>query len=125
MPALWEPSDRIRDWLLPRILELTYTAWNLKAFAADCGDDGAPFFWDSEHCFHLKCEVGAAFFRLYSISRKEADWILDTFRGLGRSEERQYGVYRTKHVVLEIYDALAAADGMPYHLPLGPPRRAT
>ena len=28
-------------------LELTYTAWNLKPFAEDCGDDGAPFIWES------------------------------------------------------------------------------
>ncbi len=26
----------LRDWLLPRVLELTYTAWDLEAFAADC-----------------------------------------------------------------------------------------
>ena len=26
----WAPSIRMRDWLLPRVLELTYTAWNLE-----------------------------------------------------------------------------------------------
>ena len=45
MPAPWAPSTRIRDWLLPRVLELTYTAWDLKAFAEDCGDDAPPFIW--------------------------------------------------------------------------------
>jgi hypothetical protein len=29
-------SPSLRDWLLPRVLELTYTAWDLEAFAADC-----------------------------------------------------------------------------------------
>ena len=43
MSVLWEPSVGIRGWLLPRILELSYTAWNPKAFTEDCGDDGAPF----------------------------------------------------------------------------------
>ena len=54
-------------------------------------------------------------------------YILDTFPVLERSEERTYGEYRTKRVVLEIYDALeaAAAQGVPYDSPLGPPRRAT
>ena len=30
MSAPWEPSVNVCDWLLPRFLELTYTAWNLK-----------------------------------------------------------------------------------------------
>ena len=126
-PAPWAPSKQIRDWLLPRILELTYTAWDLKAFAEDCGDDGAPFIWDSERRFQLRSEVDAAFFHLYGISRDDTAYILDTFPVLQRSEEREHGEYRTKRVVLETYDALAAAaaKGIPYESPLGPPRRAT
>ena len=127
MPAPWAPSIRIRDWLLPRVLELTYTAWNLKAFAEDCGDEGPPFIWDPERRFQLRCEVDAAFFHLYGISRDDTAYILDTFPVLERSEEREHGEYRTKRVVLETYHALAAAaaKGMPYDSPLGPPRRAT
>ena len=63
-----EPSVGIRDWLLPRILALSHTAWNPKAFTEDCGDDGAPFVWDFERRFHL-----------YGISREDASWILDMF----------------------------------------------
>ena len=127
MPAPWTPSIRIRDWLLPRVLELTYTAWNLKAFAEDCGDDGPPFIWDPERRFQLRCEIDAAFFHLYGISRDDSAYILDTFPVLSRSEEREHGEYRTKRVVLKTYDALAAAaaNGLPYDSPLGPPRRAT
>ena len=126
-PAPWAPSMRIRDWLLPRVLELTYTAWNLKAFAEDCGDDGAPFVWDPARRFQLRCEIDAAFFHLYGISREDAAYILDTFPVLARSDEREHGEYRTKHVVLEIHNALAAAaaEGIPYRSPLGPPRRVT
>ena len=65
----WSRSTAVRDWLLPRVLELTYTAWNLKPFAEDCGDDGAPFIWNPERRFQLRCEIDAAFFRLYGISR--------------------------------------------------------
>ena len=127
MPALWSPSIRIRDWFLPRVLELTYTAWNLKAFAEDCDDDGPPFIWNPERRVQLRCEMDAAFFHMYGISQDDAAYILDTFPVLERSEERTYGEYRTKRVVLEIYDALeaAAAKGIPYESPLGPPRRAT
>ena len=84
-----EPSVGIRDWLLPRILELSHTAWNSKAYAEDCGDDGAPSVWYFELRFHLYC-----------ISREDASWILNTSR-LRRSEERRHGEYRTKRGVLE------------------------
>ena len=125
MPALWSPSMQVRDWLFPRVLELTYTAWNLKAFAEDCGDEGAPFVWNPERRFQLRCELDAAFFHLYGVSREDAGWILDTFPVLKRSEEREHDEYRTKRGVMESYDALvaAAASGTPYHSPLGPPRR--
>ncbi len=127
MPAPWAPSIRIRDWLLPRVLELAYTAWDLKRFAEDCDDDGPPFTWDSVRRFQLRCEIDAAFFHLYGISRDDTAYILDTFAVLERSEERKYREYRTKRVVLETYDALAAATakGMPYDSPLRPPKRAT
>ena len=126
LPAPWSPSMPVRDWLLPRVLELTCTAWNLKAFAEDCGDDGPPFLWDPERRFRLRCEIDAAFFHLYGVSRDDAAYILDTFPVLRRSEEREHGEYRTKRVVLETHDALAAAaaEGVPYRSPLGPPRRA-
>ena len=122
----WAPSIRIRDWLLPRVLELTYTAWDLQAFAEDCGDSGPPFIWDSERRLQLRCEIDAAFFHLYGISRDDTSYILDTFPVLKQSEEREHGEYRTKRMVLDTYDELAAsaASGVPYESPIGPPRRA-
>ena len=127
IPAQWAPSVRIRDWLLPRVMELSYSAWDLKAFAEDCGDNGPPFIWDSERRFQLRCEIDAAFFHLYGISQDDTAYILDTFPVLEKSETREFGEYRTKRGVLETYDALAAAaaTGIPYDSPLGPPRRAT
>ena len=127
VPAPWAPSISIRDWLLPRVLELTYTAWSLKPFAEDCGDESSPFIWDQERRFQLQSEIDAAFFHLYGISRDDAGYILDTFPVISKLEAREHGEYRTKRVVLETYDALAsaAAKGIPYDSPLGPPQRAT
>ena len=31
------------------MLELAYTAWDIRAFAHDMGYDGPPFVWDEEH----------------------------------------------------------------------------
>ncbi len=64
----------IRDWLKPRALELTYTAWDLKPFARDCGYDGPPFRWNEDRRFLLRCELDAAFFHLYLPADKSGDW---------------------------------------------------
>jgi hypothetical protein len=125
-PAAWHATTLVRDWLLPRILELTYTAWDLQPFARDCGDDGPPYLWDPARRFRLQCELDAAFFHLYGVSRDDAEYILGTFDVLERADIRLHGEFRTRRVVLECYDALAraAATGQPYVSPLGPPKRA-
>src|SRR5262249_47743362 len=123
----YDPTTDTRRWILSRVLELTYTSWDLKPFAEDCGEEGPPYIWDSDRRFQLQCEVDAAFFHLYGVSLDDAAYILDTFPVLERAEKREHGEYRTKRVVLSIYDALAAAteSRQPYVSPLGPPRRAT
>lgn len=61
-------------FLLPRAMELTYTAWDLEPFAKDYGYDGPPFKWDEERRFLLRCELDAAFFRLYLPADTNGDW---------------------------------------------------
>jgi hypothetical protein len=34
-PCPWSPRETLADWIRPRVLELTYTAWDLKPFADD------------------------------------------------------------------------------------------
>ena len=123
----WDRATSLQDWLLVRVLELVYSAWDVKPFAEDCGDDGPPYVWDLERRRQLRWEIDAAFCHLYGISREDAAYILDTFAVLARLEVREHGEYRTRRGVLETYDALAAAvaTGVPYDSPLGPPRRAT
>lgn len=124
--AAWSRGTTLRDWLLPRVLELTFTAWDLAPFARDCGDEGPPYIWEPERRFTLRAELDAAFFHLYGFSRNDVDYILDTFPVVKKNDEKAYnGEFRTKRVVLERYDALAAsaADGTTYESPLGSPRR--
>jgi hypothetical protein len=132
----------LRDWLFPRVLELTYTAWDLEPFAQDCGWPGPPFRWDEDRRFLLRCELDAAFFHLYLGS--EDDWrqqpealtrafptprhavsyIMDTFPIVKRKDEAKHnGHYRTKETILQIYDALAEsiASGIAYQTRLDPP----
>jgi hypothetical protein len=119
----WSSTHTLGDWIAPRALELTYAAWDLEAFAQDCGYDGPPFRWDEERRFLLRCELDAAYFHLYDIARDDVDYIMDTFRIWREKEEKQYGEYRTKRVILEIYDEMRQAmdTGEPYRTMLQPP----
>ena len=74
-PAPWGDGVSLRDWFLPRILELTYTAYDLQPFARDCGHDGPPFRWDDERRFLLRCELDAACFHLYLPAHEDGGWI--------------------------------------------------
>ncbi len=108
----WGSGDGRRtlaDWLVTRVVELAYTAWDLAPFARDCGYDSPPFSWDPERRFLLRCELDAGFFHLYGVARDEVDYILETFPIVKRQDRSRFGEYRTKRVILEIYDALAGA----------------
>ena len=120
--APWQSDLLLGDWLLPRILELTYTAWDLEPFARDVGYDGPPFRWDPERRFLLRCEIDAAFFHLYGLSRDDTDYVMDTFPIVRKNDEKAHGEYRTKRVIREIYDAMAevARTGKPYQTRLDP-----
>jgi len=119
----WDNLGSLGDWIFSRTLELTYTAWDLEPFAKDCGYDGPPFRWDEERRFLLRCELDAAYFHLYGIARDDVDYIMDTFRVWREKEEKLCGEYRTKRVILEIYDGMQKAieSGEPYQTRLDPP----
>jgi hypothetical protein len=75
------PPDRYnatdRAFITPRVVELTYTAWDLRAFAADMGMDGAPFRWDEARRAVMRAELDAVYARLYGLHRKQLRYILD------------------------------------------------
>lgn len=106
-PAPWDQARTLAEWLRPRILELTYTAWDLESFAKDCGYHGPPFSWDEERRHHLRCELDAAFFHLYGLSRDDVAHIMDTFPIVKRHDVKRHGEYRTKSAILEAYDEMA------------------
>lgn len=118
----WFYQDPLAHWIYKRAFELTYTAWGLEPFAKDCGYDGPPFRWDEERRFLLRSELDAAYFHLYGIERDDVDYIMETFPIVKRKDEKWYGGYRTKRVILEIYDEMKRAmeTGEPYRTRLEP-----
>jgi hypothetical protein len=154
--------------ICPSVLELVYTAWDIKPFAddlwrqseerfrqrilceleehktatgghefnppewAEIAEDGiplAPFKWDEDRRACLRADLDAYYAHLYGLTRDELRYILDpkdvygpdfpseTFRVLKEKEEKLYGEYRTRRLVLEAFDTLAESprfrDEMP------------
>ncbi len=206
-PNAYSPEDL--RFIVPRALELVYTAWDIKPFADDVWREAArgegemanggealraairaqweanraatggvspappdwlplygidpaapcplpPFTWDEGRRALLRAELDAYYARLYGLTRKQLRYILDpadltareladildpweevsdpldaagyaaraaasdfpgeTFRVLKDKEQRQYGEYRTRRLVLEAWARLAQSamrDGHP------------
>ncbi|MBC7251087.1 MAG: hypothetical protein H5T62_12480 [Anaerolineae bacterium] len=133
-PTRYTPD--LLDFIVPRVVELTYTAWDLQPFAADvlaevgaetwarwfkdapvhtspppawaAGAHPPPFVWDEERRAVLRAELDALYAHLYGLTQEELAYILDTFPIVRRKDEERWGEYRTKRMVLEKFGALGS-----------------
>lgn len=104
-PVLPPSAYRAEDlrFIVPRVLELVYTSWDMKPFADDVwreADEGLravirphpptpspaalgegfpfpPFTWNEERRAILRAELDAYYARLYGLTRKQLRYILD------------------------------------------------
>ncbi|XZE17505.1 hypothetical protein SH449x_002779 [Pirellulaceae bacterium SH449] len=135
LPVINPLNVTARDvsWHYVRVIELTFTSADLNGFALDCGYDGPPFIWNEFRRLHIRCELDAAYFHMYlgpksnwgkadrrdgcvtdngfllemlKTPRDAVIYIMDKFPIVSRNEEAKYGEYRTKRVILEIYDQM-------------------
>ena len=123
-PMPWfRRGETLGNWIAARVLELTYTAYDLAPYARDLGYDGPPFRWDPARREWLRAELDAAYFHLYGIDRDDVNYIMDTFKVVRQKDEATHGEYRTKRLILDCYDAMsvAARVGESYRSPLNPP----
>ena len=104
------------ELVVPRVLELTYTANDLRGFAEDVGYDGPPFPWEDDRRHRVQCELDATYAHMYDLDRRDLEWILDapqpgaSFPTLKRNEIDTFGEYRTQRYVLHAYDQLARGE---------------
>jgi hypothetical protein len=117
-PSTYTTADLA--FVVPRVLELTYTSYSMAPFARDLGYDGPPFAWDEERRALLRAELDAWYARAYGLTRDELRYVLDpadvmgsdypseTFRVLKTNEMGCYGDYRTARLVLAAWDAQEA-----------------
>jgi hypothetical protein len=122
-PTPWHRSTSLAEWILPRVLELTYTAWDLVGFARDHGYDGPPYRWDEERRFWLRAELDAAYFHLYGLAPDEVDHVMESFWLVRQRDEKAHDSYRTKVAILDLYQRMAdaAAKSSEYQTVLDPP----
>jgi hypothetical protein len=105
------------DYIVPRVLELTYTAHDVQPWASALGYSGAPFEFVPDRRSLLRAELDAYFAKLYGLSREELCYVLDptsvmgegypseSFRVLKENELTEFGEYRTSKLVLAAWDS--------------------
>lgn len=108
-PAPWLPDSSLANWVVPYVRELSYTSHRLAPYAVEMGDTGPPFRWDPERRALLRADLDAALLHVYGLTRPEAEHVLDSFFVVRKYEERDHGEYRTRRLVLDAYDRMAAA----------------
>lgn len=69
-----------------------------------------PFQWNEDRRAQLRAELDAAYLHLYGLDRIDAEHVIDSFFVLCRNEERQYGEFRTRRLVLAAYDAITGGE---------------
>lgn len=102
-PSAYSAADLL--FIVPRVVELTYTAWDIQPFAEDVWNDAdealreaiakqrtansewqmtegdtfaiPPFVWNSDRRAELKSELDAYYAKLYGLNRKQLRYILD------------------------------------------------
>ncbi|GAA2972947.1 N-6 DNA methylase [Streptomyces lactacystinicus] len=122
-PCPWGIGS-VNEWFNRRVVELTYTSYDMRAYAAVLGNEGEPYRWMPERRERLRAELDAAVFHLYDLSREDVEHIMDSFDTIKRDDEAVHGsAYRTKDRILDIYDRMeeARVAGGEYQTVLDPP----
>lgn len=118
--APWEPGTTLRDWMLCRVLELSYTSYDMTAFARHHGEPGPPYRWDEQRRHLLRAELDAAYFQLYGVPRADVGYVLDTFQAFRNKHPQLFE--STKDQILAFHDAMARSirSGQPYRTSIEP-----
>jgi hypothetical protein len=105
------------EYITTRVAELVYTASDLGELGKGL-ERSTPYKWGVDRRLWLRAELDAYYAHLYGLTRDELRFILnpkdvfgadfpsETFRVLKEREEKEFGEYRTRRLVLEAFDKL-------------------
>lgn len=76
--------------------------------------------WNADLRHSCRVELDAAIFHLFGVAREDVAYIMDSFSIVKRKDLAAHGTYRTKDLILSIYDEMQAAmaTGTEYRSPL-------
>jgi hypothetical protein len=136
-PRIREDDDRAR-FLVQRVARLVCTGpemvgyWNALAMTGwverRAEDGEIPGELDEGRRALLEADIDAFVAKeLFGLTRDELAYVLDAFPIVEKRDRKAHGEYRTKRVILEIYDAMVEASrtGEPYQTRHAPPTRAS
>ena len=125
-------DPRVRR-LVPLSLQLICTCPEMVAFWNQMAAEGwvnaateasIPGVVDEEKRLRIRAEIDVIVAHdSFDLTRGEVEYILDTFPTQQRYQEQKYGEFRSRRLILEIYDAMAESmrSGRPYQTLLDPP----
>ncbi|WP_149824237.1 Eco57I restriction-modification methylase domain-containing protein [Streptomyces tailanensis] len=106
-PVPWLGDSTLAPWIRDRVLELTYTSYEMAPFARHLGDENPPFVWNEDRRFEIRAELDAAYFHLYGIPEADIELVLDSFRAFRNKSPELFE--RTKDRILTIYREMEKA----------------
>jgi len=104
----WNRRQTLERWVSDRVLKLTCTANDMRPLANVAGFRQEVHKWKVEERARIRAELDAAYFLLYDVGRKDAEYVLSTFTGTQRRDTKDAGRFRTTELILNAYDALRA-----------------
>lgn len=116
IPAPWRPSMTVDSWVTERVVRLSCTSGAMTPMAVEVLGHSVVFTWEESERWILRAELDAAMFTLYGLPSSEVDYVMETFPIVKRKDLAAHGEFRTKRLILEIYEAMQAAfdTGVPY-----------
>lgn len=105
----WQPDLAWHEWLSVRAGVLVLDAVDMQPLGDDLALCAADEPWEPRFRERVRGELDAGCFHLFGVNRDDADYILGAFPIVKRKDEAKFGTFRTKDLILEIYDQMQRA----------------
>ena len=100
----WDKKQTLEKWISERVLKLTCTSNDMIPLAEAAGFKPTVHKWNDSERSGLMAELDAAYFILYGIERKDAEYILSTFAGIRKENGGIFTADSTVSRILDYYD---------------------
>lgn len=109
------------QWVVSRVGVLVGSGEEMHAYVREIGrENTTPVHWDEPRRQRCRIEIDGAMFHLFGLARNDVNYIMESFPIVKRKDVGTFGSYRTKELVLVVYDAIQCAidSDQPFVSPL-------